>query len=123
MMKNQKVIPFPRLKINPVPASAADAPTPRRHPGLRAGDDDVGLLLEALLESHRLKQFTGAVLSLRLERADQLYIVGEYAADLPAAMNAVEMSMLTIAARNQLARMNELGLLPRTPRTAPPPLK
>ena len=122
MMKNQKVIPFPRLKINPMPASAADAPAPLRHPGQRAGDD-VGLLLEALLESHRLQQFTGAVLSLRLERADQLYIVGEYAADLPAAMNAVEMSMFTIAARNQLARMTQLGLLPPTPRTAPPPLK
>ena len=32
-------------------------------------------------------------------------------------------AIVEVAARNQLLRMTELGLLPPTPRTAPPPLK
>ncbi|MEO8101357.1 MAG: hypothetical protein ABI790_02455 [Betaproteobacteria bacterium] len=107
-MKSQKIIPFPRAKISK-PAGAAP-PSPAGAPG---SGEDVGALLEALLESHRLGQATGAVLSLRTGHREQLYLVGEYAADLPAAIRAVRLSLLTIAARQQLA---ELHLMPTAPK-------
>lgn len=100
---SQKIIPFPRVK-----KFSAALPNTSNNPGPRP-DDDIEAMLNALRHAHAIGQIKGAVLSLRTDSAEGLYLVGDYAIDLDAAQQAVDISALVIQAKR---RAGSSGALP-----------
>jgi len=95
-MRNQKIIPFPLVKK--VNADAAHSLPSRR---TVAGTDDIEDMLDALRHAHAMGQIKGAVLSVRSDDTEGLYLVGDYAHDLDAAQQAVNISALVIQAKRR----------------------